>query len=115
MAQTFQNTAKLVKGTTTGTGAAINISLGFAPYYVKVWNDTTAVAIEWTSDRADAAGFKQNDIADNGSTGDKSCEVISSNGISAYAGTSSAAVGFTIGADTDLNVNTNTLYYIAIG
>lgn len=40
-------------------------------------------------------------------------EKITANGISLYAGTSSAGEGFTIGADTEVNVNTDDLLYEA--
>lgn len=46
---------------------------------------------------------------------EESIDVLSSLGISVYAGSSaSAALGFTIGADTDVNVSGDTLLYIAM-
>lgn len=98
-------------GTVEGTGAAINVELGFVPDVVEVVNidATNPVSIKWTSDMADAAGIKLTGGATPAHT------KISSNGISAYAGSRGAkAKGFTIGADTGLNVNGETITYVAM-
>ena len=51
-----------VIGTVTGTGAAINVVLGFVPDYVKVWNPNDAgtvdATMEWATGMANAGGFK---------------------------------------------------------
>lgn len=112
--------AKNIKsGTVEGTGAAINVSLGFLPNYVKVFNYDDAGSlfstIEWWSGMASGHGLKTKSITDSGSTGNKSSEKITSGGISQYAGSTSAAVGFTIGTDADINANGETLFYLAIG
>ncbi len=98
----------LVTGVVTGTGAAINVSVGFIPRRVKVYNPNDAGAlypiIEWVKGMAAGKGFKYTKIADSGATGGLSSTYIAANGISEYAGSSSAAQGFTIGADADMNV-----------
>lgn len=93
-------------GSVTGTGAAINVSVGFVPDYVKVINDTAGASIEWFSGMTDGHGYKR--VA--AGTGTK----ITSGGISDFTGSSTAGEGFTLGADADVNVNTVTLRYVAI-
>lgn len=99
-----------VTGTVTGTGSAINVSLGFTPGYVKIWNetDTKKGTLEWSSTMAAASGWK--------SLNDAYVTRITSNGISAYTGSGAAgspAAGFTIGADSDLNGASDVIHYIA--
>lgn len=106
-------------GTVEGTGAAINIQCGFQPRYVKVFNYDDAGSlfptIEWWEGMAAASGLKTKSIVDSGATGLKSSEKITSLGISQYAGSEAAnSEGFTIGADTDVNVSAETMFYIAI-
>lgn len=93
-------------GTVTGTGALINIELGFKPTYVLVVNDTAGDRLEYYDSMADGSAYKR--VA--AGTGTK----ITSNGISQYAGDSSHKRGFSIGTD-GVNANAVTLRYIAIG
>lgn len=105
-------------GTVEGTGSAINISLGFTPSYFKCWNEDDAGSIfsslEWWSTMPAASALKTGSITDNATTTNKSSEKITSNGISAYAGSTTAAVGVTIGADADLNASGETIHYVAV-
>ena len=106
-------------GSVAGTGAAINISIGFKPRYVKVFNYNDAGALyptlEWWEGMPAASGLKTKSITDSGATGLKSSERITSLGISQYEGGGSvAADGFTVGADTDVNVSAETFYYMAV-
>lgn len=94
-------------GTVTGTGAALNISIGFIPDHVLVVNGSGAETLEWFSSMAAASAFKTV------TAGTRS--VISSGGITAFSGSATAGQGFTIGADADVNVNTEVLRYIAWG
>ena len=96
-------------GTEEGTGSAINVSMGYIPDYVKVFDEDGAdhVVMEWVRSMGDGKGFKWVE-----STG-TSHDFVSTNGISAYAGTDSVAEGFTIGADSDLNAADETLHWIA--
>ncbi len=112
---------EFVEGKVTGTGAAINISIGFLPRYVKVFNYNDAGSlyptIEWFEGMPSASGLKNKRQAVNeGGTATYSVvnERITSLGISQYAGSSSASVGFTIGADTDINVSGEEVFYIAM-
>ena len=91
-------------GTYTGTGAAINVELGFSPDCVITINytDGTPIGI-WTSDMtADTAV----DIAAAAASN-------AANGISAYAGASATTgKGFTAG--TDYSTSAKVYTYIAI-
>lgn len=95
-------------GTVTGTGAAINVPLGFNPTFVQVLNLTSATLeqLEWFSGMAEASAIKT--VA--GGTRTK----ITTLGISTYAGSTTESSGFTIGADTDVNVAAEVIAYIAI-
>lgn len=105
-------------GTVEGTGSAINVSLGWVPDYVKVFNyddaGSKAPTMEWWNGMTDGHGLKGLGVADDGATGDTSQAKVTSNGISEYAGDSDNAPGFTIGADGDVNVSGETLYYVAV-
>lgn len=105
-------------GTFTGTGSAINVSCGFIPDYVKVYNDNDAgglaPSIERWKGMPAASGIKNLKAVDNGTTGNAVNSRVTSNGLSDFAGSSSAAPGFTIGADADVNVNGEAGYWIAI-
>lgn len=108
----------IITGSVAGTGAAINISLGFIPSYVKVFNPSDAGSlwgtIEWFSGMAAASGLKSLKTIDSGVTGLASQAYVTTNGISSYAGTATAGAGFTIGADADINASTEVVYYIAV-
>lgn len=105
-------------GTVEGTGAAINVSLGWKPDYVKVFNydDAGGLAptMEWWNGMTAAHGLKTLKAVDNGVTGNASSAAVTSNGISHYVGSTSAAEGFTIGADADINANGETIFYVAM-
>lgn len=100
-------------GTVEGTGATINVSLGFIPSYVKCVNIDDAgglePTLEWIKGMAAASGLK--------TLGTPTYNMITTLGISEYAGSdtpgSEAEAGFSIGADTDLNVSAETIVYIA--
>ena len=103
-------------GTVEGTGSAINVELGFTPSKVVLYNidGSKNPRMTWVAGMAAASGFKELLIADNGTTADNSMEYVTSNGISTYAGSEgSAAVGFTIGADSDVNASGETIVYEA--
>jgi len=94
-------------GSITGTGAAINVPLGFAPTLVRIRNRTSRDELTW--DSAMTAGHGTKRVAAGTAT------AITANGISPYAGTDIASVGFTIGTDTDINVTAELLFYEAYG
>jgi len=86
---------------TTGTAAAIAITVGFQPRYVRVVNETSGDQEEWFEGMADAEAFKR--VAAGTGT------MITSLGITP------SARGFTIGLDTDINVTSEQLSWMAIG
>lgn len=108
----------IATGTVEGTGAAINVSVGFVPHYVKVFNydDAGGLAptLEWWYGMGAGDALKTLKVVDSGTSGNASSALITSNGIDAYAGTDTTGAGFTIGADTDVNVSNETIYWVAI-
>lgn len=98
----------VVTGTVEGTGAAINISCGFRPAYVKILNIDGLAELEWTDSMPAAAGTKRVTAG--------TMSLIASGGISQFDGTiADVGAGFTIGADADVNVSGETIHYLAIG
>lgn len=87
---------------TKSTSSSDNISIGWTPKYVEVVNDTTNVMFKWFTDLGSGKAFKID------STGTSN---ITTNGISGYSGSSSAAKGFTIGSN--IASGGDTVYYIA--
>lgn len=97
---------RVFTGTYTGTGAAVNVSLGFIPAYVKIFNETDGDdRWEWVKGMTDGHAYQTI-----GSTGVGT--KITSNGVSEYAGSrGSAAKGFTAG--TSLSESGKTFRYVA--
>lgn len=93
-------------GTQDGTGAAINIELGWLPDHVVVqnWEATDFGRLEWFKGMAAAAAIKT-------LTSTKS--LLTTLGITQYAGSTTAKQGFTIGADTDVNVSGESITWCA--
>lgn len=88
-----------VVGQVAGTGAAINVVLGFKPDYVEVYNAVTG---------ANLKRFR-------GSTGMKQVvagDVTVAAGLTDYAGP--LGEGFTIPIDAQVNVNGQAINYLAI-
>jgi hypothetical protein len=86
----------------TGTAAAFVITVGFKPRYVRVQNlAATGARVEWYEGMADASAWKTV-VA-----GDQS--LITTLGITV------SASGFTVGLDTDVNVTSEQLSWLAIG
>ena len=98
----------IASGKVAGTGAALNVSIGFKPRVVCLINVAAGglISIDWNVDMGEATGFKR--IA----TGVAS--QLAALGVSQYAGSQGANTeGFTIGADADMNVNGEYIHYIA--
>lgn len=93
-------------GTQDGTGAAINIELGWQPDLIVVQNNEAAdfTRMEWQKGMTAAHGLK---------TVTSTNTLVTSNGLSLYSGSKTAKEGFTIGADTDLNVNGERITWMA--
>lgn len=99
----------IATGTVTGTGAALNVSLGFSPKVVAIINETDPGLYLWTDTMANAEMLKLVDST-------VALTFPTSNGVSTYAGSIAAnPKGFTIGADADMNAASDVLHYIAIG
>lgn len=99
---------QIVTGTTTGTGAALNVAVGFQPKMLFIWNETDPGIYYWQDTMADAEMVKVTDAV--------AMTFPTSNGLSAYAGViATTAKGFTIGADTDMNAASDVIHYAAIG
>jgi hypothetical protein len=91
-------------GSVVGTGAAINISVGFIPDYVLIANTTDGTVVDhWWSGMAAGTSIKIDAAA---------ATRAASDGITAYAGSATAGQGFTIGAG--ISANGKTLRYTAI-
>ena len=82
---------EVVVGTCDGTGAAINVCLGFIPRYVKVWNMEDAgnkePVLEWNDQMAVVTQMAEG-IVDIGidDTWDRTVQADTDGGIDAYAG-----------------------------
>lgn len=96
----IQNTA-VGSYLTDATAAAITITCGFEPRYVKVMNQTSGDMYEWFEGMTDAHAIKQ--VA----AGTRAA--ITSLGITP------SATGFVIGLDTDVNVINEQIRWIALG
>lgn len=96
---------QIKSGTTAGTGATINITCGFVPNAVWIYNTTGNAALYWNSAMADASGVKQ-------SAG--TISLITTLGITP-TDPNGSFIGFSIGADTDVNVSEEALKWTAIG
>ena len=101
-------------GSYTGTGAAINIELGFIPDYVRIWNVTDGdVCFEWFYGMGAADVLKTQDIVDNATTGNHALSLVTSAGVDAYNPADYASeLGFTVG--TALSESGKTFYYVAL-
>lgn len=105
------NSGTLATGTATATGAAINVSLGWTPREVVVTKVTNTLGeAKWQTGMAAASCLKHLDSA----TAASIITLPTVSCISTYAGSASAAKGFTLGADTDINVSGDTLRWRAL-
>lgn len=91
---------RIKNGAIAGTGAALNVrSVGFRPSKVELINKASSDKLTWTDKMADAEGHKQ--VAAGTSS------YLSANGITPLSD------GFTIGADADLNVSGEQIFWTA--
>ena len=88
----------------TSAAAAFKITTGFKPRYVKVVNEDGDCQLEWYEGMADAEGMKLV-----GDTSPATLAKITEKGITV------AADGFTVGLDTDINVISQQLSWLALG
>jgi len=101
--------ARTKAGAVAGTGAAIEVEVGFTPKHVKLVRDvsgTSHCSMEAFASMLAASGYK---ITDDGA-GVVTARMVTSNGIT--FGTDPAGK-FTIGADTDMNISGVQIRWIA--
>jgi len=90
-------------GTVEGTGAALNVTIGFIPRLFIAWNIDGDCSLVWNSSMTDAHAFVMN-----GSTEGE----ISSAGITPLD-PDSTVLGVTIGGDSNVNANGETMIWAA--
>lgn len=95
--------SRCVTGAFVGTGAALDVPVGFRPRAVEIINTDGACRADWTAEMPDAAMAK---VVDSGA-GATDLSYVTSNGVTP------ADDGFSLGADTDINVSGETCYYKA--
>lgn len=94
-----------VIGSVTGTGAAINVVVGFKPDYIKLVNRTSGAMLEWFRSAGTAGGSRKMVVAGTVTV------VTGAASVADFAGTTGE--GFTIPADAQVNVNTQLIDYFA--
>lgn len=102
--KTPRNLSRIATGTylDTGTVAAYDFTtLGFKPRFIRLVNETSGDTMIWIEGMADSEGYKQ--VA--AGTG----ALVTSNGIIPLDN------GFTFGLDTDMNVTSEQVSWVAIG
>lgn len=93
--------------TVVGTGAAINVSVGWKPDYIEIYNVTDGnVLYKWYKGMTAGHASKQQSVTDNATTGNASLAPITSNGLSQYDGDATNPPGFTIGSAISLSGKT---------
>lgn len=105
---------RMVAGKVDGTGAAINISLPFTPKKVELYNVDGDCFGVWTDTMA--AASMQKTVTSGAGTTDIS--FVTTGGVTAIEQLelddgASPGRGFTIGADTDVNVSAEVIHYVA--
>lgn len=106
-------TDQVTIGSFTGTGAAVNVELGFVPDYIRIINVTDGDNIwEWFKGMTNGHAIFTRAVVDNATTGNSSVASITSNGVSAYEGSSSVGKGFTAGSA--ISESGKTFRYVAM-
>lgn len=96
-------------GKITGTGSAITIKIGFDPTVVDLFNAEGLCFLHWTSAMGAGYGYKVLTGIDATADTVSKHSFISTGGVTVTAG----GAGFTIGTDSDINVNGEDIYYTA--
>jgi hypothetical protein len=91
-------------GKLTGTGAVINVKLGFRPRYVRLWNSTNKSIAEFFDGMTDAHFLA---VIDSG-VGTTDLSEVTTNGITL------TSQGFQIGTSASINNNNDTIWYLAL-
>ena len=95
-------TGKIV---TADPAAAANISIGFVPSVLMIFNYTNPSQHNWY--KGMTAAYCEQQVT----AGDKT--IVTSGGITEYVGDATHAAGFTIGTDAVLNTAGDVLYFVA--
>lgn len=95
---------RISTGTVEGTGSAISVNCGFIPQKVQAINIDGDTLLEWTADMGAGKGYKI--------LGTGLGALVATGGITVSAATATF-IGFTIGADTDLNATAETIIWTA--
>jgi len=95
-------------GTVEGTGAALNITVGFIPDVVWLMNVDGNCMMVWTANLGDADGQK---IVDSGS-GATDISTVTSGGVTA-GDYDNSFLGFSISTDSDINAAGETINWVA--
>ena len=85
----------------TGTVAGFDITIGFKPLWVEVWNCTSGDEYKWGHGMAAAAAFKRVTAG--------TASILTTLGITQNSN------GFSVGLDTDIVVTSEQLTWVAIG
>lgn len=100
-------------GTVEGTGALISIAVGFKPKIVKLINVDGRAMLFWNERLGDGDGYKVLTGIDATADTVSLHSLITSNGVTAVDGDHDTKSGFTIGTDSDINVNGETIIWEA--
>ena len=114
MAQTRQGSGLATYGTLTGTGAVINLQLGFVPQYFRLVNTTTLKTYEWVHGMTADYAFETETASGN--------NVYQSGGFTEYespqptvsSGTTPSTGGAGISIGTGCQALNNACFYVAI-
>lgn len=90
-------------GSVVGTGASIEVQLDFQPRVIELYNVTGLVTAVWVEGMADASAIKRVTAGD--------MTVVTTLGVT--PGIAASEFGFTIGADTDINVAAELIRWVA--
>ena len=98
-----ENTLRMATGRylDTGTVAAYDFTTGFKPRYVRVINNTSGDELEWMEGMTAAYGFKRVAAGTAAQT--------------TSLGITVGDFGFTFGLDTDMNVTSEQVSWVAFG
>ena len=109
------NSGTIATGSISADGSAVNVPIGWTPRYIVVTRVTDSmIRAEWQTGMAAASCLK---TSGTGSTSYNTNAALMSlatvSCLSVYSGSTTTAKGFTMGADTTINVSGKTLRWTA--
>jgi hypothetical protein len=90
-------------GKITGTGAVLAVTIGFKPCFIQIYNETQLSQAAWVEGMADDSAL----AVDDSGADTTNLEAKSADGITP------TSIGFSLGADADLNTADDVIYYVA--